>query len=137
MGEEVSGGQKAEYLFQREIKNASSYDIVLIDEPESSFDNPFLNEAIAKRLKDISAKTTVFVATHNNVLGASIKPDAIICTTVDGLGKHDVFAGEACSHALSSISNKTICRSTIMMKFLEAGEDAYNEGKPYYADSDD
>ena len=56
----VSAGQKAEYLFLRKNENAETFDAVLIDEPESSFDNPFLFEEIRDHVKRISNDVTVF-----------------------------------------------------------------------------
>jgi len=41
-GLEVSGGQQAEYNLLSSIQNARNFDILLIDEPESLFDNIFL-----------------------------------------------------------------------------------------------
>ena len=49
----------------RALDKAGSQDVVVIDEPESSFDNPFLYSTIAAKLKEISQRATVFVSTHN------------------------------------------------------------------------
>lgn len=130
-GEAVSGGQRAEYLFFKELERASNHDIVLIDEPESSFDNPFLNKEIAGKLKQISKKATVFIATHNNVLGVSIKPDGIIFTDVEE-DKHRVFTCDSGDEFMTSAEGKTIKRSDVLLKLMEAGPEAYAGRKPYY-----
>ena len=39
-GTEISGGEKAEFNLLKELDDAKNYDILLLDEPESSFDNP-------------------------------------------------------------------------------------------------
>lgn len=67
----VSGEQRAEYNFHRKIEDSLKQDLLLIDEPESSFDNMFLNNRINTVLQDISKRIPVFVSTHNNRIGAS------------------------------------------------------------------
>lgn len=130
-GEEVSGGQKAEYLFFRALDRAATHDIVLIDEPESSFDNPFLNELIASELKRLSAKSTVFIATHNNVLGVSIKPDGIVFTKYED-GVHRVYACDSTDALMRSPDGRTVKRSEVLLQLMEAGNEAYKERRPYY-----
>lgn len=130
-GEKVSGGQRAEYLFFNALKRAGNSDVVLIDEPESSFDNPFLNEQIATELKHISERATVFIATHNNVLGVSIKPDGIIFTDVED-GEHHVYSCDASDERLTSPDGSSIERSDILLRLMEAGEEAYTGRRPYY-----
>lgn len=130
-GETVSGGQKAEYLFFKALDRAGSHDVVLIDEPESSFDNPFLNEQIALELKRISTKATVFIATHNNVLGVSIKPDGVVFTDVAG-GVHTIYTCDSGDDALRSANGREIKRSEVLMRLMEAGSEAYKNRRPYY-----
>ena len=130
-GEEVSGGQKAEYLFYRALDRAANHDIVLIDEPESSFDNPFLNELIAHELKRISAKATVFIATHNNVLGVSIKPDGIVYTSFED-GLHRIYTCDSSDDILTSPDGSSVKRSEVLLRLMEAGNEAYEGRRPYY-----
>lgn len=129
--EEVSGGQKAEYLFFKALDKAASHDLILIDEPESSFDNPFLNELIASELKRISKKATVFIATHNNVLGVSIRPDGIVYTAFEE-GEHRVYSGDIADDKLVTVSGETVKRSDVLLRLMEAGNEAYENRKPYY-----
>ena len=49
-GAEVSGGERSEFRLLQEIADAQNYDILLIDEPESSFDNLFLAGEVNKLL---------------------------------------------------------------------------------------
>ena len=130
--ENISGGQRAEYLFLRALDKAGSHDIVIIDEPESSFDNPFLFESIAKKLKEISDRATVFVSTHNNVLGVSMQPDALLHTVVGEDDSHKVYYGLASSAELVSPDGSTENRSEALLSLMEAGAMAYNERRPYY-----
>ena len=130
-GEEVSGGQKAEYLFFKALDRAASHDVVLIDEPESSFDNPYLNELIASELKKISERSTVFIATHNNVLGVSINPDGIVYTAYEE-PEHRIYTGDSGDEKLISVDGHTVERSEVLLRLMEAGDNAYKNRKPYY-----
>lgn len=76
----VSGGQRSEYELFKKLYDAYKYDFVLIDEPEASFDNPFLTNKLIKVLKNISEQTTVFVITHSSSIGALLNPDYIFIT---------------------------------------------------------
>lgn len=130
-GEQVSGGQKAEYLFFKALDSAGGHDVVLIDEPESSFDNPFLSGPIIEELKRIAQSSTIFISTHNNVLGVSIKPDGIVYTCVDD-GNHCVFTGDASSDVLVASNGMQRKRSETLLELMEAGETAYKDRRPYY-----
>ena len=77
-GTDVSGGERSEFRLLQEIKDAQNYDILLLDEPESSFDNKFLNSDVNTIIKSISNQMPVVVVTHNNSVGASINPDYIL-----------------------------------------------------------
>lgn len=129
--EEVSGGQKAEYLFFKALDKAASHDLILIDEPESSFDNPFLDELIASELKRISEKATVFIATHNNVLGVSIRPDGIVYTSFEK-DEHRVYTGDIADDKLVTVAGETVKRSDVLLRLMEAGNEAYESRRPYY-----
>ena len=54
--------------------------MLLLDEPESSFDNIFLKNRVNTMIKQISKELPVVIVTHNNTVGESIKPDFIIHT---------------------------------------------------------
>ena len=47
-GFKVSGGERSEFRLLQEIKDAQNFDYLLIDEPESSFDNLFLKARLIK-----------------------------------------------------------------------------------------
>ena len=51
-GSEISGGEKAEFNLLKELEDAKNYDILLLDEPESSFDNPYIKENINTLIKE-------------------------------------------------------------------------------------
>ena len=127
----LSGGQRAEYLLIHKISGAAGKDVVLIDEPESSFDNPFLNGEVIRMLNDVADHSTVFLVTHNNSLGVSLKPDCVIYTTKERDGYH-VYSGKLSSEKLIDVNGNTWSREKALLRTMEAGRDAYLDRRPYY-----
>ena len=130
-GNELSGGERAEYNLLREIKGAEQYDILLLDEPEASFDNPFIKDYIIDIIKNISQKTTVFITTHNNSLGVLIRPDKLIYTSNDENG-FKVYTGEFGSKNLTTVNGDSIISYDTILNVMEAGEQAYKERRQIY-----
>ncbi|WP_292008934.1 PHP domain-containing protein [Chryseobacterium sp.] len=126
----VSGGERSEFNLLHEINDALQYDMLLIDEPESSFDNLFLKNEVNELLKSISQHIPVVVVTHNNTVGASIQPDYILYTKktiVDQEISYQVFSGHPSQKTLKDQNGKEIENYDILLKCLEAGNDAYEE----------
>ena len=126
----VSGGERSEFHLLHEINDAQQFEMLLIDEPESSFDNIFLMEKVNELIKDISKLIPVGIVTHNNTVGASIKPDYLIYTQktiIDGVVQYSVFSGFPSDKRLTTPDGKTIKNFDVMLDCLEAGIDAYNE----------
>ena len=73
----------------------------------------------------------VFIATHNNVLGVSIKPDGIVFTDVDN-GIHRIYTCDSSDDTMTSPDGHTVKRSEVLLRLMEAGNDAYNGRRPYY-----
>lgn len=132
-GHNLSGGERAEYNLLHELKDSDKYDILLLDEPEASFDNPFIKSYIIDILKDISMKTTVFLSTHNNTLGMLLKPNKIIYTEVNN-NDYKVYTGDFGAKELSTVDGDKIQSFTKLMDVMEAGTDAYKERKKIYED---
>ncbi|MDD2582025.1 MAG: histidinol-phosphatase [Desulfuromonadaceae bacterium] len=127
-GFKVSGGERSEFRLLQEIKDAQNYDFLLIDEPESSFDNLFLKSEVNQMLKEISKTMPVVVVTHNSTVGASINADYIIYTAKEIEGGRIVYrrySGHPADNELFSIDGKKINNFQVTMNSLEAGEDAY------------
>ena len=134
-GYEVSGGERAEFNLLQEINDAYQYDMLLIDEPESSFDNIFLKERVNHIIKDISSKLPVVIVTHNNTVGASINPDYIVYTNrkiINHKAVFEVYYGKPSSKVLCSRNGDQIKSIDITLDCLEAGENAYEERKHNY-----
>ena len=127
----ISGGEKAEYNLLEELRDTYKYDLLLIDEPESSFDNIFLKENIITCIKDLSLKTTIFLVTHNNTLGMLMNPDCIIYTENNN-NVFKVYTGKLTSEQLTSADGNKISSFDILMDTMEAGEDAYRERREIY-----
>lgn len=131
-GFKVSGGERSEFNLIHEIKDATKYDILLIDEPESSFDNLFLKKEINTLIKDISALMPVVVVTHNSTVGASIKPNYIAITQKnfeDNDFLYRVFTGYPSDKELTCLDGTKIENYDTILNCLEAGIDAYTERK--------
>lgn len=136
-GFEVSGGERSEFNLLQKIQDAQKYDLLLIDEPESSFDNIFLKKEVNEIIKDISNNMPVVIVTHNSTVGASIKPDYLLYTkkeVVDGKIKYRVYSGSPSSKELLSRDGVSLKTLDITLGCLEAGEQAYNERRQGYED---
>ncbi len=126
----ISGGERSEFNLLHEINDALKHNILLIDEPESSFDNIFLKSEVNELIKDIAKEIPVVVVTHNNTVGASIKPNFIVYTQkaiVDGQIVYRVYTGYPHDKKLKTKNNEEIKNYSILLDCLEAGEKAYVE----------
>jgi Fe-S cluster assembly ATPase SufC len=132
----VSGGERAEFKLVNQIDGASNFDMLLIDEPESSFDNIFLSSDVNRTIKEIAKHTPVVVVTHNNTVGASIKPDYLIYTDrtiIEGATpEYSVYFGRATDKELISSNGEKISNSEVTLKYLEAGKTLYQERSKMY-----
>jgi Fe-S cluster assembly ATPase SufC len=127
----VSGGERSEFRLLQEIKDAQNFDILLIDEPESSFDNMFLRSDVNEIMRDISKSMPVMVVTHNSTVGASIGADYLLYTSkqlVNGEIVYRIYSGYPTDKRLYSTDGHSIANHEIIMNSLEAGTDAY-EGR--------
>lgn len=132
---DISGGQKAEYTLLNKLNNYQKYDFVLIDEMEASFDNPFLNHEINKLLNIIAKKCTVFISTHNNNLGVSLKPDFYIyhqVKTENGDYVYERYFGKSTEESLIDKNGNKVKLAEMLMNTMEANKKAYLErGQKY------
>lgn len=130
LGFAVSGGERSEFNLLHEINDALKYEMLLIDEPESSFDNIFLKNEVNALLRDISKSIPVIIVTHNSTVGASIKPNYVACTKreiVDGEIVYKTFSGHPSDKSLKSVKGESLDNFEIMLNCLEAGDDEYNK----------
>jgi len=129
-GFKVSGGERSEFRMLQEISDAQQFDILLMDEPESSFDNLFLMNKVNELIKDISKNMPVVIVTHNSTVGASIKPDYIIYTRKnmeDNKIKYEIYSGHPSDKSLTGLNGELIHNHGALLNCLEAGQEAYED----------
>jgi hypothetical protein len=134
-GYEVSGGERSEFRLLQEIKDAQDHDILLIDEPESSFDNMFLKGEVDQIIKEISKTMPVVVVTHNNTVGASIGADYCVYASKEFEGtdvKYRLYSGHPTDRELVSLDRKQLSNFDVILNSLEAGDQAYKERRKGY-----
>lgn len=135
-GTPASGGERSEYNLLQQLTDASRSEILLMDEPESSFDNLFLKDGVNTLLKEVSKHIPVVIATHNNTIGASLHPDYLIYTEkeirLDGEVKYHLYYGYPSSTDLTDLEGNKKKRKDIMLDCLEAGEPAYMDRRHSY-----
>ncbi|RBP52715.1 phosphotransferase [Arenicella xantha] len=136
-GDPVSGGERSEFRLLQKIKDAHHHEMLLIDEPESSFDNVFLNENVNQIIKDISETMPVVVVTHNSTLGASVDADYTLFASkeydVFGDTEYKLYSGYPTDKTLVALDGSQKSNHEIMMTSLEAGEVSYQTRKDKYA----
>ena len=136
----VSGGERSEFRLLQEINDAQNHDLLLIDEPESSFDNIFLKTDVNQIIKELSESMPVVVVTHNNTVGASIGPDYLLYaskTIENGDVAHRLFAGYPTDKALYSLDGAAVSNYKLTLNSLEAGFETYEDRKRRYEDIKD
>lgn len=131
----VSGGERAEFNLLQQINDAHQFDMLLIDEPESSFDNLFLKNKVNLIIKELSRYLPVIIVTHNNTVGESIKPDFIVHTVRCVKGEkvtYQRYYGLPSNKELVSANGEKIKNVDALLNCLEAGEIAYTERRQDY-----
>ena len=76
-GNELSGGERAEFNLLKELKDSDTFDVLLLDEPEASFDNPFIKESVAGIIKNFTSLLVLvfFIASSSNGIISSYDID--------------------------------------------------------------
>lgn len=138
-GTKASGGEQSEFNLLQKIDEALHSEILIMDEPESSFDNLFLKNDVNSLLKELSLSIPVVIATHNNTIGASIHPDYLIYTKKDVHPNSEIeyhlYSGYPSNETLIDLDGTEISRREIQLDCLEAGETAYSERRNMYEDT--
>ena len=114
-----------------QIKDGENYDLILIDEPESSFDNIYLNENIKSLITNISKKTPTFIVTHNHILGVMLKADKILYTCYEK-GEYKIYTGNLSSKKFLCVDGCEKTTHDIILDTMEAGQDSYIERSKIY-----
>ena len=131
---DLSGGEKRRVAIAGVL--AMKPDILILDEPESSFDNIFLKDGVDSLLKEISKSIPVVIATHNNTIGISVHPDYLIyaCKEIqaDGKIKYHLYSGYPSNSELIDLEGNSISCKSVLLDCLEAGEEAYMDRRTSY-----
>lgn len=134
-GFEVSGGERSEFRLLQEIEDARNYDLLLIDEPESSFDNVFLKTDVNDHLRRIAQEMPVVVVTHNSTVGASVGANYILFTAKEHENDeviYRIYSGYPTDRELTSVDKKSMSSHPVLMDSLEAGSEAYEGRRTVY-----
>lgn len=125
--EQLSGGERALFILLNRISDMGGKEILIVDEPEPAFDNPFIYEKIIPLLEaQANIGKTVCVSTHNSSLGMLLNANKIIfCKLNDG--KHEIYYGEHANNEFKSITGKKINGYETIIKIMESGKQPYNK----------
>ena len=132
----VSGGEQSEFNLLKALQDARQFEMLLIDEPESSFDNIFLKDNVNQMIKEISKELPVVVVTHNSTVGMSMQPDYILYTkreTSTGNDEYYLYSGSlGDSKFKTADGTREVDSHTVLLDTLEAGDIAYNDRAKIY-----
>ena len=134
-GFEVSGGERSEFRLLQKLKDAHNYDVLLVDEPESSFDNIFLHSDVNEIIRELSKTMPVVVVTHNSTVGASIGADYLLYAQKTTKGRkviYRLYSGYPTDQTLRCVDGTAISSHEIMLNSLEAGPKAYEQRRGGY-----
>lgn len=133
----ISGGEQSEFNLLKALQDARQFEMLLIDEPESSFDNIFLKDNVIKVIKDISRELPVVVVTHNNTVGMSMQPDYILYTSRDtatGDDEYYLYSGSPGDTKFTTTDGaRSVSSHAVLLDTLEAGETAYKARNQMYS----
>jgi PHP N-domain protein len=130
-GGNISKGERAEYVLMKRLMEAKNYRLFLFDEPEPSFDNPFIGEEVIGQLKDLAEDTTVFVVTHNNTIGASMNPDCLLYTEQSD-NEYRTYIGSLTSEKMETSDGRSVRTSDTIISTLESSSKHYNQRRELY-----
>lgn len=129
---EPSKGESSMLLLHRELNQEK--DVYLLDEPEKSLGNDYINDVIVPLIKDKARSgKKVFISTHDANIAVRTLPYNSIYRTHDSDG-YKTYIGNPFSNDLVCVDDslKKLDWKKTSMKTLEGGEEAFNErGKIY------
>lgn len=127
-----SNGESSMLLLHKELQNEK--DIYLLDEPEKSLGNDYINDIIVPLIKEKARMgKKVFICTHDANIAVRTLPYNSVYRThaVDG---YETYVGNPFLNNLNNLNDlsKKLDWKKISMKTLEGGEAAFGErGKIY------
>ncbi len=127
-----SDGEKIMLILHKKIFEDA--DVYLLDEPERSLGNTFINSVIVPRIVELGKMgKTVIVATHNANIAVRTLPFTSILKTYEN-GKYKTYIGNPFTNELINIedSNDTKNWKDESIKVLEGGKEAFDDRRIVY-----
>ena len=122
-----SSGESSMLLLHRE--HSEDKDVYILDEPEKSLGNDYINDVIVPMLKDrIKNGKKIFVATHDANIAVRTLPYNSIYRRHES-DTYSTYVGNPFSNHLINVADPsdTIDWKAISMKTLEGGREAFGE----------
>ena len=127
-----SNGEISMLLLHKEL--SEDKDVYILDEPEKSLGNDYINDTIVPLIKD-KAKIgkKIFISTHDANIAVRTLPYNSIYR-VHKFDGYDTFVGNPFSNYLTNIRDQadTLDWKNISMKTLEGGKEAFGERRRIY-----
>jgi predicted ATPase len=129
---EPSSGEESMVMLHKELEEEK--DVYILDEPERSLGNEYINDVIVPLLNDRARSgKRIFISTHDANIAVRTLPYCSVYRTHDAEG-YETYVGNPYSNHLISTSDSSKLKDwkKVSMKTLEGGEEAFGErGKIY------
>ena len=122
-----SSGESAMLMLQKELEEDK--DVYILDEPERSLGNDYINDVIVPLLKEKArAGKKVFISTHDANIAVRTLPYSSIYR-YHGPGGYGTYVGNPFSNNLANVqdSNDFMDWKNVSMRTLEGGVEAFGE----------
>ncbi len=133
MNYEPSSGEKAMIVLAHALFDDDA-SIYILDEPEASMGNEFINDVIVERINCLAkAGKVVVISTHNANIAVRTLPWQSIYRSYDN-GVYRTYAGNPFCDDLRDLAGEASALSwtQVSMSTLEGGEDAFTERELVY-----
>jgi hypothetical protein len=127
-----SNGESSMLLLHKELSDEK--DIYLLDEPEKSLGNDYINDVIVPLLKERAKMgRKIFIATHDANIAVRTLPYSSIYRK-HSIDEYCTYVGNPFSNNLINIKNQkdSLDWKMISMKTLEGGKEAFGERRKIY-----
>ena len=131
-GTPASGGQAVGFALMMRLNEARQKNVILIDEPESSLDNAYIQTELNSALNELYKIRIFFVVTHNSTLGALLEPDYLVVTTKNEQNEYTILTGEFSSNKISDSKLNSESSFEKFVEAMEAGIDTYHKKGEIY-----
>lgn len=129
----LSSGERSIIFIQRALEDKDAK-VFLLDEPELSMANSYIDEVIRPRIVDLGKqKKTIIMATHNANLAVRTLPYKTIYRSHDSRG-YNTYIGNPFTNKLINVNDPTdtLDWKDTSMKILEGGKEAFYDREGIY-----